>query len=542
MSRDLPSTEQYAIELSNRLRAAGPVPRRRFIQAIAALGALAMLPRGAHAQAAPPRFVSNPFTLGVGSGYPRADGVTLWTRLAPLPLQADGGLMPSETLPVTWQVAEDERFGRVVAEGGRRAVPETAHSVHIDVTGLRPDRPYFYRFLCGHEVSPTGRTRTAPAADSEGSPLRFAIASCQHYEQGHFSGYRHLIDDEPTLTLFLGDYIYRGSWGRSLVRRHHGGEPISLEEYRARHAQYKTDPHLQRAHGAMPWLVTWDDHEADNDYAGVLSEDLDPRFLLRRAAAYQAYFEHMPLPAHSRPRLDGSLRLYQTVDWGRQARFLMLDNRQYRSPQACPEPFKLGGSTTLDVATCPELADPARTLLGAEQERWVEQELGRGGVRWTVIGQQTLMADQDVQPGPGVKAWTDGWSGYPAARERFLDALRRTAASNPLVVGGDLHATVAGNLIPQGGSTPIASEICGTSMTADGALPEEMAQRMADNPHLVFGDGHTRGYVLLDVGTRAVDARLRGLDDVHLEETRVADVARFRVEEGRPGVQRVDAG
>lgn len=538
MRRSPSLLESHAIRASNRMLREGTASRRDVLKAIASLGAFAMTPVALRAQQSP-RFVAPPFALGVASGYPRPDGVTLWTRLAPAPLEPDGGLVPDEVPVVRWQVAEDERFARVVAEGERRAAPELAHAVHVDVTGLRPDRSYFYRFLCGPEASPVGRTRTAPAPGAKTGNLRFAIGSCQHWEQGFFSGYRQVVDDDATLMLFLGDYIYESSWGREPVRRHAGSEPYDLAGYRVRHAQYKTDPDLQRAHGALPWLVTWDDHEVDNDPAGDQSEHLDPRFLLRRAAAYQAYYEHMPLPRASRPGVDGHLRLHHAVDWGDRARFMMLDNRQYRSAQACPSEFKGGGSTTLDEAGCAALRDPSRTLLGEAQERWLEGELGRGEVRWNVVAQQTLMASRDERPGPGVSRWTDGWDGYPAARERFFETLRRTAARNPLVVGGDIHATVAGSLIPEGATAAVASEVCGTSMTADGFPAEEMSKRMADNPHLVYGDSVTRGYVLFEVGDDAVEARLRGVDDVRRRDAVVRDVARFRVDDGRPGVTRV---
>lgn len=379
--------------------------RRRFLQASLALAALSMLPLSLRAQAVRIRFVGDPFTLGVASGYPVADGFTLWTRLAPLPLQADGGIDHDVVLPVAWQVAEDERFSNIVVEGLQRAVPELAHSVHVDVRGLRPGRPYFYRFIIGDEVSPTGRTRTAPAAGTAAQRLRFAIGSCQHYEQGYYAAYRHLLDDAPDLMVFLGDYIYESSWGDDLVRRHATAEPYDLVGYRMRHAQYKTDPDLQRAHGAMPWLCAWDDHEVDNDHAGDQSEYRDPRFLLRRAAAYQAYYEHMPLPASMRPHTDGSLRLHTEVMWGDTARFFMLDARQYRTAQACPDPLKGGGGRTVEIATCTGLDAPDRTLLGSDQERWLQRGLAASRSRWNILAQQTLMSARDDDAGPARGAY-----------------------------------------------------------------------------------------------------------------------------------------
>src|SRR5690606_37543003 len=256
-----------------------------------------------------------------------------------------------------------------------RTVQELAHSVHVDVDGLAPDRPDFYRFLAQDEASPVGRTRTAPAAGALPQRLRCAIACCQHYEQGYFNPYRHLLDDAPDLVLFLGDYIYESSWGDELVRRHATPEPYDLAGYRVRHPQYRTDPDLQAAHAAMPWLVTWDDHELDNDWSAATTEHLDPRFLLRRAAAPPAYYQHMPLPRRMLPRADGPMPIHTTVDYGALARFVVLDERQHRTAPACPDPYKGGGSAYIDPS-CPELRDPARTMLGAGQERWLERQLG----------------------------------------------------------------------------------------------------------------------------------------------------------------------
>lgn len=282
--------------LANRLHRE-QASRRSVLRAASTLAAAAWLSPTVLAQAPPPRirFKADPFSLGVASGYPQADRIALWTRLAPAPLDPDGGMQP-ENVDVSWEVSRDEGFGDIVASGRVRAVPELAHSVHAEATGLAPGRWYFYRFRSGEAVSPTGRTRTADAANVMPPRLKLAVASCQHYEQGWFSAYSHLLDENLDVMLFVGDYIYENSWGDDLVRRHVGDLLMTLPDYRARHAQYRLDPDLQRMHGAVPWLLAWDDHEVDNDYAADQSEHLDPQFLIRRAAAYQAYFEHMPLP------------------------------------------------------------------------------------------------------------------------------------------------------------------------------------------------------------------------------------------------------
>jgi alkaline phosphatase D len=513
--------------------------RRRFLRASVSLAALSMLPSSLRAQqSARIRFVGDPFALGVASGYPRTDGFTLWTRLAPLPLQADGGINPDEILPVAWQVAEDERFAKVVAQGVQRTVSELAHSVHVDVRGLRPGSAYFYRFLIGDEVSPTGRTRTAPAPGTD-ARLRFAIGSCQHYEQGYYAAYRHLLDDAPDLMVFLGDYIYESSWGDDLVRRHATGEPYDLAGYRVRHAQYKTDPDLQRAHGAMPWLCTWDDHEVDNDLAGDQSEYLDPRLLMRRAAAYQAYYEHMPLPATMRPRIDGGLRLHTDIAWGDTARIFMLDGRQYRTAQACPDPLKGGGGRTVEIAECPGLDAPDRTFLGSKQHRWLAQGLAGSRSRWNILAQQTLMSARDDDAGPARRIRTDGWDGYPQSREAVFDAIERHRPSNPLVVGGDIHATVLADLkrAPWNPRAPIlASEICGTSISSQGAAQADFDAALANNPQFRFARSDRRGYCLLTLERDAL-VEVRALASVKRRDSGIETLARFAIENGRPGLQ-----
>ena len=377
--------------------------RRAVLRAAAALAASTVLaPVASYRAWAQPRFSAYPFALGVASGSPRPDGVVLWTRLAPEPL-ADGG-MPQENVELKWELAADEAFRNIVRKGIATATPALVHSVRVELSNLEPAHWYWYRFMAGDAVSAIGRTRTAPAANAALERLRFAFASCQQYEQGYYAAHRHLAAEDLDLIVFLGDYIYESSWGRNHVRKHTTSEPYTLSDYRTRHAQYKTDPDLQRSHAAAPWIVTWDDHEVDNDYASDQSEDLDANFLARRAAAYQAYYEHMPLARRALPR-GPDAQLYDSYAFGDLATFFVLDDRQYRAPQACPKSGR-GGSNV--VADCAERLDTHRTLLGAEQERWLASRFGASRARWNVIAQQTLMAQFDRKPGPGQRFWTDG--------------------------------------------------------------------------------------------------------------------------------------
>ena len=482
----------------------------------------------------------DPFALGVASGYPAPDGFVIWTRLAPEPLAPDGGGgMASAPAEVAWEVAEDMRFERVVRRGVAMAEAGWAHSVHVEVGGLAAARAYWYRFIADGRASAVGRASTAPAPGSAPARLRLAFASCQQYEQGWFVAHRHMAAEDLDLVAFLGDYIYESSWGRDHVRHHEAGEPTTLAEYRRRHALYRSDRDLQACHAAHPWVVTWDDHEVDNDYADDRSEDLWPRerFLARRAAAYRAFYEHMPLPAWMRPS-GPDMRIHARLDWGALARIHVLDDRQHRSHQPCPRPGR-GGSNVVGPS-CTERLDPSLTLLGAAQERWLDEGFASSRARWNVIAQQTLMA-QLVRPAAGGEArvWTDGWDGYPAARARLLGSVAARRLSNPLVVGGDVHAWYAADLKldfddPRGAT--VASEVCGSSITSQGPSHARLASLAPRNPHLRLAEGTTRGYAVATLARGGAEVALRTVETVKRPDAGIGTLARIAIEDGRPGV------
>lgn len=506
--------------------------RRRFLLGSAALVSLAAcharIPSGQQ------KMSRDPFQLGVASGDPLADGFVLWTRLAPDPLH--GGGMDPHPVAVYWEVATDAAFGQVVAQGTTRADPEWAHSVHVEVHGLRPDRWYFYRFRAGGAVSPVGRTRTAPILMDPLARLDIAFASCQHYEQGYFNALRAMAEDQPDLILFLGDYIYESSWGRS-VRRHEAGEPQTLAEYRNRYARYKGDPDLQAAHATCPWLVTWDDHEVEDDYADELSQGrVDPaRFLKRRAAAYQAYWEHMPLRPRARPH-GPDMRLYQRSGFGDLLSFYVLDNRQYRDDQPCGTPENGGGRI---LKHCPERTDPDRSMLGEVQERWLMEELGHAPARWNVLAQSQLMAPFDYKSGQGDVRWSDGWDGYSAARQRILDRLVEADVANPVVIGGDIHSFWANDLkrdFSDPASPVVASEFVGTSVTSDGPDYDTYRALLPENPHVKFFDSRYRGYVRCRITPQSWESDFRVVDILQ-PRAKARTMRSFRVEAGQPGIQ-----
>ena len=459
----------------------------------------------------------------------------LWTRLV-------GGVDPV-AYPVRWEIAADESMRTIVASGGAVAEPQWAHSVRVEPKGLEPDRWYWYRFMAGDAVTPVARTRTSPRLDAAVEKLRFAFASCQQYEQGYYAAHRHIAADAPDLVAFLGDYIYESSWGKDHVRKHDVAEPYDLNGYRARYTQYRMDPDLQAAHAACPWIATWDDHEVDNDYADDRPEDGMPKeqFLLRRAAAYRAYYEHMPLPERMKPR-GPDMRIYTQMGWGQLARFFVLDDRQYRSWQACPRPNRRGGSNTLDVEKCESLSNPNRSMLGRAQEKWLENSLSESKSRWNVLAQQTTMAQFDQKPGPGRRAWTDGWDGYPAARQRLLEYLAKERIANPVVLGGDVHSFNVADLkldFDDAKSPVVASEFVGTSITSQAWAQERLNKLLPDNPHMKLMDSRYRGYTRVEVTPGRMQVDLRAMESVQTREAACSTLMTFVVEDGKAGARRL---
>lgn len=482
---------------------------------------------------------ADPFTLGVASGYPHPHGMVLWTRLAPEPDAPHGG-MPAVPIRVQVLVARDEAFRHVVRRHTAWAVPDWAHSLHVETAGLEPDRWYWYRFEAGGWTSPAGRTRTAPAADAPDPRLRFAVACCQHYEHGYFNAYRAIVDDGPDLIVHLGDYLYENHAGPGAVRRLDGPAPVTLSDYRIHHARYRRDPDLQRAHAACPWLLTWDDHEVDNDYAGDRSAgDWPPAwFRARRAAAYRAYYEHMPLPRTMLP-VGADMRIHGEWWFGGLARFFMLDTRQYRDPEACPD-IRAAFLRGLDPDRCPALHDPARSMLGRQQRDWLLARLpANPDVPWTFLGNQTLMqpAAVSVREGPRL-VFTDGWDGYFGERAALLAALASERVPNPVVLSGDVHAFYA-NALLRDDSAPAqgvaATEfVCG-AITSPVPSPRFVARVQAEHPAVRFTHTDKRGFLRIDLERSALRATMVGMSTVREPRALPIEIARFEVAAGRRG-------
>ena len=496
---------------------------------------------------------SNPFTLGIASGSPTVDGVVLWTRLLPSGIFSSLG---NESVSVRWEIASDDKFQRIVQQGTSVATPQLGHSVHVELSGLTSDSWFFYRFHAGEFTSAIGRTRTLPAADAKVNHLRMAYASCQHWGHGFYGAYRHMAQEQLDLVMFLGDYIYEypgSTKAGDAVRSVTGGWVQSLTDYRQRYALHKSDADLQAAHLAFPWVFTWDDHEVQNDYAGDVAgyaSHAEPStdFSKRRAAAYQAWYEHMPVRSSvltkalaglvERSSKPTELRIYQNLRWGQLANLMLLDPRQYKDPTACTPDGRLG-SGVIEPKTCESLKDPARTMLGKAQEDWLHQQLSVTATTWQVVGQATLIGPY----GASTRISNDGWDGYPAARERLIASLE-SSSSSKVVIGGDVHANWVGHVkadYSKVKSKIVASEFCGTSITSrpSAATRTVMDARLAKNPHYIFADNEKRGYGVCEFTPAGLKTTLRVVEDVTKVDTAISTLASFSVQAGKSVVERV---
>jgi alkaline phosphatase D len=509
---------------------------RRQLLAGAGVGAFS-LAVGGSASAFPGRakalpWGADPFVAGVASGEPAADSIVLWTRIALDPL---GRTPVNGKVPVAWELAEDPNMRRVVRRGLQLATPNEGHSVHVEVNRLKPSHEYFYRFYAHGEASPTGRTLTAPAPGRSPQQLMFALASCSNWEAGYFTAYRRIIEDDPAFMVHVGDYIYEGSPGRTGVRQHSNNEPMDLAAYRERHAQYNSDPDLRELRRLFPIVVTPDDHEVENNYANLISErdtepDQDPQvFAQRRAAAYQAYYEFMPLRHAQHPQGSG-MQLYRELPLGDLAHLVIADTRQYRTDQ----PYDDRGP-----ADGPQMTDPNATLPGLAQERWIVDKMGASTSTWTILAQQVMMASHDLVPGQARGYSTDQWDAYRASRQRVLTGVHDRGTRNPVVLTGDIHQHYGSDLLydfDDPSSPIVGSELCGTSVTSGGDGSDAVDRNLAENPWIKFNSSR-RGYVNITLDQKQLRADFRTLSAVTTPDAPAQTKASFTLQDGIRGLQ-----
>lgn len=511
------------------------LPRREFLKYTAAVSAIPHLGlRAGDPVTIQPRFGGNPFRLGVASGDPEPDGIVLWTRLATEPTVPE--TMPQEIIKTRWEVATDESFGNVVQSGTALALPQLGHSVHVEVAGLKPHHWYFYRFHAGSETSPVGRTRTAPAKNAMPDRMRFAFTSCQHYESGFFNGYPHMQKEDLDLVIHLGDYIYEYAGQDKRPRKHIGGEIVGLNDYRTRYAQYRLDQTLQETHRLFPWLVTWDDHEFDNNYADLVSEQdgVSPEeFLARRMNAYQAYYEFMPLRRRSFPQ-GPHMTLYRRCQFGRLANFHVLDTRQYRTDQPNGDHQKPMTGKVFDTTA---------TMLGEKQEHWLMANLLKSTSTWNVLAQQVMMAPLNRGEGDQRRYSMDQWPGYEISRRRLLKFFHERSIPNPVVLTGDIHLNWVNDLqldFQDPKSPTVGTELVGTAMTSGGNggnhIPEY--ERAAAQNDFVRWYNSNRGYVSCELTPKMWTTDFRATPFVDKPGSPILTPASFVITQGRPGAEK----
>lgn len=470
-----------------------------------------------------------PFKLGVASGDPEEDGFVIWTRLVKN-VKLENGAIPDESQVVSWEIATDKSFSNIVQNGKTKTDPFWAHSVHIEIYNLEPNKLYFYRFKNNSFSSPVGRTKTTPKNTDTLKELNFAILSCQSYLGGYYTAHTHLAEEDLDVVLFLGDYIYEFKGHEGVGGRVHYPHKTleTLEDYRLRYAQYKSDPALQNIHAAFPWLVTFDDHEVRNNWGG----EEDKKSLARQAAAFKAYYEHMPVRKSAIPN-DYHIQIYRKCAYGDLVEFSILDTRQFRSKPAC------GNKHT---ENCHNRKDPSRTIYGKEQEQWLFNNLKTSTKRWNILANQVLMAYKDDQPGPGTNVGIDKWDGFVESRKRLFSTIRENEIKNVVVLTGDSHKNWVNDLkedFSNPGSRTLATEFGGTSLTSGGNGTKNYGKNVLDeNPHIKY-TSNRRGYVRCKLTSDNLRADFRTIEYVDRKGAPISTEASFYVKHNEPGAIRL---
>jgi alkaline phosphatase D len=482
------------------------------------------------------------FAHGVASGIPTPRGITLWTRVSEL----------TRSSRLTLEVAKDSHFRHVVKRQEVVADANKDFTVHAAVGKLKPAHQYYYRFHTKHSHSRVGRFRTLPPADSN-QAIRIGFYSCQSYEAGYYTAQGALAKEKDLdLVLCLGDYIYEHHFYDGPVERadktgaNQDGDVQTLAEYRQKYRFYQSDTNLQNLHAAYPFVVIWDDHEVEDNYAGSQpdSASTDPAnqennnqyprrvpFGDRRKNGYQAFFEAMPRMVPRGNRLYGSIRL------GNMAQLFLTDERQYRDLQPCND---------VQVTPCPDDLQPGRTFLGSTQKGWLKSAVPASKAKWNLLASETMMMALDSTPGN--HANQDQWDGYSAEREEILTSFLDKKVDNLVVLSGDIHTFLAGDLNTNGETSGkrVGTELVGGSATSFG-LPEELgipsatleALRQSADPHVTFADFDHRGYCVVTADKDKLVGEFKAVSDAKVPNGTVSSLAKFQVDSGKPELHKI---
>lgn len=480
-------------------------------------------------------FPSNPFTLGIASGDVTDSSVILWTRLAPNPLAVDGG-MDRISVAVKWELFLDAGLAHIVQQGQALAIPALAHSVHVDVAGLQAGRQYWYRFSVAGHRSQIGRTKTLPNVSARSGVLRFVTASCQNYTHGYFIAYQHIVEDKPDFVIHLGDYIYDTAFGETFRKHETDAPPMTLADYRRRHALYKTDRHLQQAHARIPFFTMIDNHDA--------IEDRDADKFQQRAAAYQAWYEHMPVRGYGAVG-DNYFALHRKIVIGDLVQVSLLDARQFRDKKdLCRENLDPNFGFGNYRERCNALLAENRTLLGSVQEAWLQASLTQNKSAWNVIASPGPFLPFRLHKDGKELAYIGAWDAYPANRKRIVAAIHAANSGHPLVLSGDVHSfwAVDGALISSLRERIEVVEFVTSSLGANWpqALSQPVTDNLSHNPQVKFYGPEHRGYLLHEVNRSSWTTTARAVKNYRDAQSSVFSLARFLVQNGKPGFMRID--
>jgi alkaline phosphatase D len=512
--------------------------RRQFVTragstaAVAVFAPLELAP--AFAAKTPALYSGGRFRVGVASGDPSTNAITLWSALDDV-----GGRGQ-----VALEVARDRDFKKVVARKRITTSSDLDHTVKARVSGLKAHERYYYRFETKQAHSPVGRFQTALPADSD-EKVRFAFFSCQDYAHGHYNAHALMAKEDVDFVVDLGDYIYAEYYhpGATGVRKDIGVAKTTAE-YREKYRLYRSDENLRAVHAKFPMIAIWDDHEVEDNYVGAdpTSEDWDPK---RKAAGYKAYFEHMP--TYAVPNGKGS-RIYRNLKFGRNLELFMLDQRQYRDNQPCDD--KVGPA-------CAGVNDPALDFLGDKQMGWIKDKLSASKARWKVIGNELMAMPAKV--GPDTYYTFDMWHGYLAERRELLGHIRSKGIDDVVFITGDIHTFIAGDVrLEESDPNPVALEFVGGSITSQSlgetdvdlgggqilkgndakpSTPPGIINALRGfNPWVDWADFDHHGYGLVEASSKELKATMRRVDTIKQPSRKRLDNVSWTVQRGQKSI------
>ncbi len=470
------------------------------------------------------------FPFSISSGDPTHNSVIIWSKLGRD--KSDFKNISKKFIPVEWFLYIDNGE-TVFKQGIHYSDPQLGHSIHVDVEDLESNKYYWYRFKVGNQLSPLGRTKTLPSNKMDIKNFKFNVVSCQHWENGYFNAYDGMVDEEISFILHLGDYIYENN--RNGVRTHGTNKKLkTLDDYRERHALYKTDKSLQKAHENFPFIMTLDNHDA------LYFNNPDPIELSIRKAAYQAWYEFQP--ARYAPK-DSSMIIRRSIDIGSLAQINLLDTRQFKdSEEVCASESDSNFAFGVFQKYCPSVEEYNRYMIGLEQEYWLIDKMINSGRKWNIIASSIMMTQFKMEHNQELYQYLQSWSGYPAERERILNAIEINKISNPICLSGDIHSSLVSYVQKLDTDKTIMPEFVGTSISS--LWPEQLAIPMIEsldkNEHVKYFEHMKRGYMHCNLSKDFFNVEMKYIDQIETYGGKVVEKVLFQVKDGSPIIHKLE--